>query len=657
MPLKAEYPVIDDRRFADLVAEARTRVPRYTPEWTDLNENEPGMAVVELFAWMTELLTYRLGKVPKHNYLKFLELLGMELTPARPARAEVTMPVQATFAEPYTIVPLRTQVEAEEPDDQGRSIVYETERALVALTARLDAVQTDNGVSLADVTPANAETETTFHPFGTGAKPGSSVLFGFDPSLEFPGVEIDLMVWVHTRRGRQPVYASCGGASPPPALLAWEYWNTKEWLALDSLGDETAAFTRSGHVRLKAPPPGKMLADTLGKVSGPRYWIRARLAAGAYQHAPRLLAVRTNTVSVVQAESVAEEILGGSNGRPDQVFLVASTPVLDGTLTLVVDEGEGEVVWQEVPDFLASGPDDTHYVLNRTTGEIRFGNGRQGRIPVANARRPANVVAREYRMGGGLRGNVGAGEINTLRGSAGGIDAGQVANLFPASGGGDEETLDEARARVPQTLKSHEQAVTVGDFELHAKAAGGIARARALPLHHPDFAGVQVPGVVSVIVVPDPDDPDDPAPMPTDATLANVCRYLDERRLATVELYVLAPTYQEVTVTADLVCEDDADLAEVKQLVLGALERYFHPLYGGEDSTLEAAGSGWEFGRDIYYSLLLQRLLVPGVKRVAGLEIALEGEAHPACADVPLDDTALLRNGPHAIGVRYEEGP
>jgi len=82
MPLKDEYPKIDDRRYSDIVAEARTRIPRYTPEWTDLNENEPGMAVVQLFGWMTELLISRLGKIPKLNYLKFLELLGIELTEA-----------------------------------------------------------------------------------------------------------------------------------------------------------------------------------------------------------------------------------------------------------------------------------------------------------------------------------------------------------------------------------------------------------------------------------------------------------------------------------------------------------------------------------------------------------------------------------------------
>jgi predicted phage baseplate assembly protein len=656
MPLKDEYPKIDDRRYSDIVAEARTRIPRYTPEWTDFNENEPGMAVIELFGWMTELLISRLGKVPKLNYLKFLELLGIELTPARPARAEISFPVQPNYPEAHVVVPLRTQVETMQPDGQGRSIVFETERALIALTAALDAVQAHNGVSFQDLSAANADAASGFQPFGPTARPESALLLGFDSALDFPSVEINLMAWVKTRRSTGPFYAACGDTAPPPATLRWEFWDGKDWYPLDLLKDETAAFTRSGHVYLNAPPRGRMSRSAMGKIAGPRYWIRARLAAGAYQNAPTLLAVRTNTVGAVQAETIDGEILGGSNGRPEQGFRLANSPVLDGTLALQVDEGSGDVLWQEVPDFLASGPDDTHYVLNRTTGEIRFGDGREGRIPVANPNRRANVAARQYRFGGGLRGNVGAGEIGSLRGALGGIDASLIGNLFPAYGGGDEESLDEARARVPQTLKSQERAVTAEDFELHARAAGGIARAKALPLFHPDFPGVAVPGVVSVLVVPDPDDPADPAPMPTEGTLRTVCAWLDKRRLATTELYVVAPAYREIAVTAELVCRDDADLAEVKQLARTALERYFHPLAGGEDSGPEQDGGGWPFGGDVYYSLVLQRLLVRGVRRVASLELALEGEAFPPCTDVPLEANALLRNGAHAISVRYEEG-
>src|SRR5271155_1597082 len=67
MPLTA--PNLDDRQFADIVAEAKTLIPRYAPEWTNFNESDPGITLVELFAWMTEILTYRLNQVPDLNYI------------------------------------------------------------------------------------------------------------------------------------------------------------------------------------------------------------------------------------------------------------------------------------------------------------------------------------------------------------------------------------------------------------------------------------------------------------------------------------------------------------------------------------------------------------------------------------------------------------
>ena len=144
-------------------------------------------------------------------------------------------------------------------------------------------------------------------------------------------------------------------------------------------------------------------------------------------------------------------------------------------------------------------------------------------------------------------------------------------------GGRDEETLDEAKQRAPAAIRARCRAVTADDFEFFATQAANIARARALPLRHPDFPGVQVPGVVTVLVVPDSDEPD---PMPSEGTLRTVCAYLDQRRLLTTELYVAPPTYQEVSVDVELVADDCADLAEVQRDVEQTLLDYFHPLRG-----------------------------------------------------------------------------
>lgn len=80
---------LDDRTFDDIVAEAIRLIPRYCPEWTNHNPTDPGITLIELFAWMTEMTLYRLNKVPEKTYLSLLELMGFSLVPPQPARAVI----------------------------------------------------------------------------------------------------------------------------------------------------------------------------------------------------------------------------------------------------------------------------------------------------------------------------------------------------------------------------------------------------------------------------------------------------------------------------------------------------------------------------------------------------------------------------------------
>ncbi len=89
MPIRP--PNLDDRRYEDLLREARALIPQYTPEWTNLSDADPGMTLVQLFAWMTEMVIFRLNQVPDKTYIHFLNFIGEERKPARPAAAPVTL--------------------------------------------------------------------------------------------------------------------------------------------------------------------------------------------------------------------------------------------------------------------------------------------------------------------------------------------------------------------------------------------------------------------------------------------------------------------------------------------------------------------------------------------------------------------------------------
>ena len=84
-------PQLDTRTYQDLVDEAIARIPVHNPEWTNFNRSDPGITLLELFAFLTESLLYRANQIPERNRLAFLSLLGVPLQPASSARGIVTL--------------------------------------------------------------------------------------------------------------------------------------------------------------------------------------------------------------------------------------------------------------------------------------------------------------------------------------------------------------------------------------------------------------------------------------------------------------------------------------------------------------------------------------------------------------------------------------
>lgn len=641
-------PVLDDRTYRDLVAEALTRIPRYTPEWTDFNDSDPGITLLQLHAWLTELLIYRINQVPDLAYVKFLELIGLQLRPAEPARAELTFtPVDP--AAPVTAIAKGTRVSGDGGQDQP-PVIFETDRTLQVLGPKVTSILVFDGFGYDDVTTANRPSgpgSGGFQPFGPIPRVDSALLLGYEYPGPFPDAIVDFLA-VITMATDRPVPVHCDLAASdviPPAVVVWEYWDGIAWEPLGVNRDDAKAFSQSGHIELDVRGE-RMQLLALPTGSTPRYWLRARLATATYETPPRLQALLSNTVTATQAETVRDEVVGGTSGVAYQQFQLFSRPVLDGTLVLQIDEGSGFTTWTEVDDLYSSGPDDLHFTLDRATGTIGVGDGVHGHLPVANPQNPlANVVATIYRHGGGRAGNLGPDAITQLQSAVDGIAA--VTNLFSSEGGVDDESLTDAKNRAPQSLKTRDRAVTNDDFELLAQATPGAAVARAIaqPRVHPGFPGVDVPGSVTVIVIPDNDSP---APMPSEATLHNVCAHLNVHRLLTTELHVTGPAYRKVRIDVTLQVETTSDLGIVRNAVVDALDTYFHPLTGGED------GTGWPLGGAIPFSLVYKTILVvPGVAKVDQLLIWLDDDVTPECQDVTIGAGELLRSDAHNVIASY----
>lgn len=668
MPLQA--PNLDDRRFADIYAEALTLIPRYTPEWTDFNDSDPGITLVQLFAWMTDLMIYRLNQVPERNYVKFLQLLGIEQKPATPARADVSFIVTRTDVD-SVIVPQGTQIAA-----QGGNgpLVFETQTSFIALGAQLKQLQCFDGFGYSVVTSRNAIGGQWYYPFGQRAKEGSALLLGFDSAVAFTDQNVDLTIYLPPQD--EPLAPlTCNGGSgglalgvlPVAASLVWEYWDSANWQPLTLVSDGTRALARNGHIIFQGPG-AQVKKAVLGSITDSLYWIRCRLAASNYELSPRIDSLLTNTTLALQAVTYRDEVLGRTDGRPNQSYGVANIPIvtLDQPRTvagaygrqvtvygvqLEIDEGQGSLAWQEVDDFDASGPDDPHFICDRNTGVITLGNGHHGRIAAAFGGPTAgNVVARIYMAGGGSQGMVAAGAITEIQTYLPGIDS--ATNPFPAYGGSDEESVEDAKLRAPAELKAKGRAVTADDFETLAMATPTVRvrRAKALPLAHPSYPGASIPGSVTVIVVPDGDTPN---PLPNAATLAAVCAYIDQHRLLTTEVHVTGPTYHLVRIAVQLIVAPDGELAAVQRDVQSALNAFFSPLDGGAD------GTGWPFGGTIFFSDVYRIILgTPGVARIADgqLVIYLDGEPGLFGRDVSICPGELVYSTDHDVTVAYATG-
>src|SRR4051794_30281648 len=174
-------PNLDDRRFQDIVDEAKRRITRYCPEWTDHNVSDPGVALIELFAWMTEMILYRVNQVPDRLYVKFLELVGIDLFSATPARTDVLFQLAAPAIEPTepVRVPAGTAVGTERGGQGDDQVVFMTDRELTMVAPHLVACLSRTAGRFEDRTDELRVEGTQVSCFPS-LRPGDALYLGFE---------------------------------------------------------------------------------------------------------------------------------------------------------------------------------------------------------------------------------------------------------------------------------------------------------------------------------------------------------------------------------------------------------------------------------------------------------------------------------------------
>jgi hypothetical protein len=181
---------LDDRDFQTLVEEARLTIARTCPAWTDLSPGDPGMVLLELFAHLTEVMIYRLNRLPDKAYNEFLKLLGIFLQPPTAATVQLQFSLPKPPDQPMEI-PRGTRVTVARATGGSEQPVFATARSVVIAP----------GQTTAEVTAYHAEiVEGELAGYGTSL-PRLSVVAKRPPIVAPTGTELDLIVGVEAERG------------------------------------------------------------------------------------------------------------------------------------------------------------------------------------------------------------------------------------------------------------------------------------------------------------------------------------------------------------------------------------------------------------------------------------------------------------------------
>lgn len=660
---------LDDRTFQSIVDEAKKRIAASCPTWTDHNVSDPGITLVELFAWMTEMILYRLNQVPEKNYVKFMELMGLKLREPEAARTSVTFYLSSPQAQ---VVTIPTGTEAASVRTETRpSIIFSTEDDLEIRPPVLSALVTRE-ISGRSGGKARHRSHNLQHlgvagfelpVFGPEPQIDSALYLGFDTDLSYHVLGLDISCRQATGLGIDP-------RNPP---WQWEGRHDPEgsrrWLPAEVEEDGTGGMNTSGTILLRLP---RLLPHTMFERRA--YWIRCRVVEPEmkdtnYEASPRIanLLARSwgGTVWATHASVVQHEVLGRSDGSPGQVFRVENTPMLRRTREETVEiRPPGQVHWEpwdEVPDFGDSGAVSRHYTCDSTAGEVRFGPAL--RQPDGSARSYGAIPARgaqirfsAYRYGGGVAGNVRSGTLSVVKTSIPYVD--RVTNHHDAIGGIDAETIEAAQVRAPQILRSRGRAVTPEDYEALASVADSrVHRARCVQPEAAAAASGPLAGQIYLLLVPkvfQPEGPITPDQLKIDDDLReSVDRYLQNYRLLSVRLDIREPEYAWVGVEISVRASANADPERVRSDVEQTLYRFLNPVIGGP------SGMGWPFGRDLYPSDVYSCLQpVRGIEFIESLQLyRVRSSGDRSLIDPKLDLPVhgLAASAEHRVTVRLHD--
>jgi hypothetical protein len=459
MPLT--IPTLDTRRYQDLLDEALARIKVHNPEWTNFNRSDPGVTLIEVFAFLAESLLYRANQIPERNRRKFLTLLGVPLQPASSARGLVAF---SNDRGPRQTITLNSGVEV-----RAGEVPFRSERGLDVLPIEARAFFKR---PLPGPAPELEDYYRRLYASFRG-QPASADIRLYEPvpfppsgdaAVQAPLEAVDQSIWValllRAADGLPPDAAALerlkddvrqqmatrtlslgvipivtdasralrptGPNAEPAAALRYQLPSVPASGGLPTALAErvpryrdldprttTDVLTEPGVVELMLPSAGELTLwnniDPLesGAADFPpaledtnlagRLITWLRIRATSAALPSQLKWVGINAAMVRQRAHVVNEVLPDGTGEPDQAVTLSSRPVVAGSVRLRVTANGETTEWTEIDDLLTAGPEVPVQDPKHPPGLIQ--------PPAAPSKVfVANLESGELRFGDGLRG-------------------------------------------------------------------------------------------------------------------------------------------------------------------------------------------------------------------------------------------------------------
>jgi predicted phage baseplate assembly protein len=636
-------PRLDDLTWEDLRQLAQRRIPAASGGvWTHHAPVDPGITLLELFAFLLEQQVYVLDQVPDALARGVLRLLGEAPWPTGIARTVLA-------AKPRDSAGAAGRLEAESivrPDANGLdALLFTTTTATAVLPVRSATIAVGGETRAADAIAG---------PVRLLPADGSAAAFDIVLQLETPAPAdagpLALLLDIAAPPSVAPQWAATAVDVPPPATLRFARVVAAAAVPLpsDAVEDGTLGLRRAGLLTV---------AWQNAWAGASEVRLRVSTAEASFAAPPRLVRIIAN--AAIAEHRAARAIVGrAADGGPwdaaraaiaDQLdrWLPLSGltldlpadlgPPLEGSVTLALTRGGAEADWKETDELGFAGPADRLFMLDRERGRLVFGNGYTGRIPA-----PAEDFALQLEVGGGSAGNLPQG-LDWARVEA--PDAPpeiELVNAVPATGGAAAESLADARNRVGGSLGRSERIVTAEDIRTLIETMPGLGahRAHVVPGYDPAFPCSYVPDSIGVFVVPrvsrasEADRAEVPAPRADPGAMTLFAQQLEQRRMLATRLQVLHPRYHGVGLAVTLRGSSDP---LVEEAIRVALARQLDAVVGGD-------GEGWPFGRALRPSELVRV-----AQDVAGEDLLVESVAIGLDGAVPADACGDTTIGPNDL--------